>query len=92
MKSRTKRRLFTLISFAFIVCFIYIIFSQQPRIDMLMTKKLRVEEKIKEQDAIHEQLIYYQSIAGTDRYIEMMARIRLGYVKADDLIFIDADR
>jgi len=39
MKSRTKRRLFTLISFAFIVYFIYIIFSQQPRIDMLMTKK-----------------------------------------------------
>jgi len=57
-----------------------------------MTKKQKVEEKIKEQDAIHEQLIYYQSIAGTDRYIEMMARIRLGYVKADDLIFIDADR
>ncbi len=90
MKSRFSKRLFTLISLAFIVYFIYIIFSQQPRIDMLILEKQRVEEKIREQDAIHEQLLYYQSIAGTDEYIEMMARLRLGYVKPNDLVFINA--
>ena len=88
MKSKTKKRLFTLISIAFIAYFIYIIFSQQPRIDMLIVEKQRVQEKIKEQDAIYEQLLYYQSIAGTDEYIEIMAKLRLGYVKPNDLIFI----
>jgi hypothetical protein len=45
MKSKTKKRLFTLISFVFIAYFIYIIFSQQPRIDMLIVEKQRVQEK-----------------------------------------------
>ncbi|MBP7344220.1 MAG: hypothetical protein KA982_05800 [Clostridia bacterium] len=90
MKSKTRKRLFTLISFAFIAYFIYIIFSQQPRIDMLMVEKQRVEEKIREQDVKYQQLLYYQSIAGTDEYFEMMARIKLGYVKPNDLVFIDA--
>ena len=45
--------------------------------------------KNKEQD-VNKQLLYYQSIAGTDEYFEMMARIRLGYVKPNDLVFIDA--
>ncbi len=57
---------------------------------MLIVEKQRVQEKIREQDAKHEQLLYYQSIAGTDEYFEMMARIRLGYVKPNDLVFIDA--
>ena len=57
---------------------------------MLMVEKQRVEEKIREQDVKYQQLLYYQSIAGTDEYFEMMARIKLGYVKPNDLVFIDA--
>ena len=45
MKSKTKKRLFTLISFAFIAYFIYIIFSQQPRIDMLIWKSREYRKK-----------------------------------------------
>ncbi|HPJ75963.1 MAG: septum formation initiator family protein [Clostridia bacterium] len=92
MKSNIRKRLITLISIAFIIYFIYVIFSQQPRIDMLMAEKQEVQEKIEEQDLIYNQLQYYFEIAGTDEYIELIARSRLGYVKPNDIVFIDLNK
>lgn len=89
MKSNTRKRLITLISISFIIYFILIIFSQQPRIDSLMVEKQKIQEKIREEQVLHEQLQYYLSIIGTDEYVEMMARQRLGYVKPNDIVFID---
>ncbi|MFA7673344.1 MAG: septum formation initiator family protein [Clostridia bacterium] len=89
MKQKFRKYLLRVISMTFIVYVIYILLVQQPRIDNLLKEKAVAEKAVAEQEQLTEELNHLISIADTDEYIEKMARERLGYVKPNDLVFID---
>lgn len=90
MKEKTKSRLKTFIAIAFIVYFLYAIISQQPRLDDLSAQLNKLQKEMEEEEIIKKELEYHLSIIDTDEYIEYVARERLGYVKANDLVFISS--
>lgn len=89
MKQKFRKHLLRVISMTFIAYVIYILLVQQPLIDNLLLEKAVAEQAVAEQELLTEELNHLISIADTDEYIEKMARERLGYVKPNDLVFID---
>jgi len=89
MKQKFRKHLLRVISMTFIAYVVYILLIQQPLIDNLLLEKAAAEHAVAEQEQLTEELNYLISIADTDEYIEKIARERLGYVKPNDLVFID---
>ena len=61
-------------------------FSRENKKEELLDQQLAEEERI------HEELTKEYEAAGTPEYIERVARDKLGYMKPDEKVFIDAKK
>ncbi|MBE7049126.1 MAG: hypothetical protein E7393_07215 [Ruminococcaceae bacterium] len=70
------------------LCFLF--FAQQFDFVRLSKESDSLEQQIEEAQREHEELEEQKEISGTQEYIERAARDKLGYMKPDEKVFIDA--
>lgn len=75
-----------------IAMFTGLIITQASRYNAYRRELLRVNEDLKQEqkvyDDLQDQIVYYES----DAYIEQLARDQLGYVRPDEIVIVnDAD-
>ncbi|NLG89536.1 MAG: septum formation initiator family protein [Clostridiaceae bacterium] len=91
---RRKRRfnplLFILMS-GLVAYFIITYFRQQEEFSLIRSELRAIEHKIKQEEQIQEKLLEQQSKAGTDEFIESIAREKLGMVKPGERLFVDSE-
>ncbi|HEY8499091.1 MAG TPA: septum formation initiator family protein [Clostridia bacterium] len=91
---RKKKRLNPLVLIlmsGFIVYFIVTYFRQQEEFSLIRSELRSVEYKIKQEEQLQEKLLEQQSKAGTDEFIESIAREKLGMVKPGERLFVDSE-
>lgn len=90
-----KRRKFKLAIFFAVVLALYFAWTlvdQQRVIYSMNNEKKILEAKIDEEKKENEELKRQKEMSDTDEYLEKMAREKLGMVKKNERIFIDAGR
>ncbi len=75
--------------FGIIINLVVILYNQQSVLDRNMNTYNKLKEQIVEENEYYEKLQNEQSIVGTDEYIERKAREELGYVKKNEIVFIN---
>ncbi len=76
-----------------LLLYIFILFlSQQFNLSRLSKENDALDQQIAEAQIEHEQLKAQQEASQTDEYIERVAREKLGYMKPDEKVFIDAKK
>ena len=86
------KKLFNLRNIIFvgiIVNLIVILLSQQSILDRNMRNYYDLQEKVQAEIEYNEKLKEEQDMVGTYEYIERKAREKLGYVKKDEIVFIN---
>ncbi|MBE7036122.1 MAG: septum formation initiator family protein [Ruminococcaceae bacterium] len=66
--------------------------TQQFDFSRLSKENKVLDKKITEEQRVHEELLQQKEAAGTPEYIERVARDKLGYMKPDEKVFIDAKK
>lgn len=91
---RKKKRLSPLVLIfmsGLIVYFIVTYIRQQEEFSHVRTELRAIEYKIKQEEQVQEKLLEQQSKAGTDEFIESIAREKLGMVKPGERLFVDSE-
>jgi cell division protein FtsB len=86
------KKLFNLRNIIFIgiiVNLIVILLSQQSILDRNMKNYHDMQEQIQAETEYNDKLKEEQEMIGTYEYIERKAREKLGYVKKDEIVFIN---
>lgn len=89
MSRRKKSRFGFIVLMVFLLYFAYAAVGQQK---LLYTKSLEMEkmqQKVKEETKINEELNKQKDMMNSDAYIEKVAREKLGMVKKGERVFID---
>lgn len=91
---RRKRRinpLLLILMSGLITYFIVTYFRQQEEFSLIRSELRSIEYKIKQEEQTREKLLEQQSKAGTDEFIESIAREKLGMVKPGERLFVDSE-
>lgn len=76
-----------------LLLYIFVLFlSQQFSLSRLSKESDALDQQIVDAQIEHEQLKAQQEASKTDEYIERVAREKLGYMKPDEKVFIDAKK
>jgi cell division protein FtsL len=89
-KKRLNPLLFILMS-GLIVYFIVTYFRQQEEFSLIRSELRAIEHKVRQEEQTQEKLLEQQSKAGTDEFIESIAREKLGMVKPGERLFVDSE-
>lgn len=82
-------KLRNILFFGIVINLIVILCTQQTILDRNMKNYYKLQEQIEAEIELSEKLQEEQSIVGTPEYIERKAREKLGYVKKDEIVFIN---
>jgi len=91
---RSKKRLNPLVFIimsGLIVYFVVTYFRQREEFSLIRSELRAIEHKIRQEEQTHEELLEQQSKAGTDEFIESIAREKLGMVKPGERLFVDSE-
>lgn len=66
--------------------------AQQFDFSRLSKEAKALDLQISEEQRVNEELLQEKEAAGTPEYIERVAREKLGYMKPDEKVFIDAKK
>ncbi|MBQ4517520.1 MAG: septum formation initiator family protein [Clostridia bacterium] len=66
--------------------------AQQFDFSRLAKEEQALEAQIAEEQRVQEELLKEKEAAGTPEYVERVAREKLGYMKPDEKVFIDAKK
>ena len=72
------------------MCILFI--SQQADLSRLAKEGERLDQQITQAEREHEELEAEKEASGTPEYIERVARDKLGYMKPEEKVFIDAKK
>lgn len=92
MNKRGKPGIWALILAAFFLYFCYVLIDQQKVILARESEIARMKEKIGEEQAINEELTKQREIINSDKYVEKIAREKLGMVRKEERVFIDISK
>ncbi len=67
-------------------------FLQQGDLSRLSKEGKALDQQIADAQQVHEELVQQKEAAGTPEYVERVARDKLGYMKPDEKVFIDAKK
>jgi len=91
---RRKKRLNPLILIlmsGLIAYFIVTYIRQEEEFSLIRSELRAIEHKIKQEEQAQEKLLEQQNKAGTDEFIESIAREKLGMVKPGERLFVDSE-
>lgn len=92
MNKRKNSSLKSLVIVGLLIYFAFVMFDQQK---VMHTKKIElknIDDKIKQEMKVNEELNEQKEAINTDEYAEKVAREKLGMVKHGEKIFIDIDK
>lgn len=72
------------------ICYLFV--AQQFDFARLGKQDEVLEQQMQEASKIHEELVEQKEASGTPEYIERVAREKLGYMKPEEKVFIDAKK
>ncbi len=72
------------------ICYLFV--AQQFDFARLGKQDEALEQQIEEENKVHEELLEQKEASGTPEYIERVAREKLGYMKPEEKVFIDAKK
>ncbi|MGN1059632.1 MAG: septum formation initiator family protein [Clostridia bacterium] len=72
------------------ICYLFL--AQQFDLSRLSKENDSLDQQIAEAQREHEELSDQKEASGTPEYIERVARDKLGYMKPDEKVFIDAKK
>ena len=72
------------------ICYLFV--AQQFDLSRLAKEGKSLDSQIAEQQQIHEELAQQKEVSGTPEYVERVARDKLGYMKPEEKVFIDAKK
>lgn len=87
-----KKMLSRLLYVGAIILFIVQGVCQQPIIDANKAQIAKLEQEIEYEKQRAKEVDFWAQRVDTDEYIEKVARTKLGYVKSNEKIFIDASK
>lgn len=89
MKKNGKSSIGLFILLVIFLYFSYIAVSQQRLINAKNIELSKLEEKIKNEEKLNEELKKEKENIQTDEYIEKIAREKLGMVKKNERVYVD---
>ncbi len=72
------------------ICYLFV--AQQFDFSRLAEKTERLDSQIAEQEKIQKELLQQKEASGSPEYVERVARDKLGYMKPEEKVFIDAKK
>ena len=66
--------------------------SQQAKLSRYNLEEKNLNIEISQQEKLAKEMEHEKLLAGTDEYIERVARDRLGYTKKNEKVFIDINK
>ncbi|HOJ09820.1 MAG TPA: septum formation initiator family protein [Clostridiales bacterium] len=81
-----------LVLIALIIYFSFIIIDQQKMLKIKETALMEIENKIKKEELVRNDLEKQKDMLNSREYIEKVAREKLGMVKPGEKIFIDINK
>ncbi len=84
-----KLNLQNLVFIALAVYLTVLLIGQQDTLTRNMEQYHELQQKIAAEELRKEELLREESMVGTDEYIEKKAREELGYVKNNEIVFIN---
>ncbi|HHV97131.1 MAG TPA: septum formation initiator family protein [Clostridiaceae bacterium] len=92
MNKRKGSIIRVLILIVFILYFCHVIIEQQKIINNKLRALKEIEDKIREEELLREELQKEKEMLSSEEYIEKIARKKLGLVKPGEKIFIDVNK
>ncbi|MCX7711965.1 MAG: septum formation initiator family protein [Clostridia bacterium] len=92
MNKRRNSGLRFIVVLGLLVYFAYIVFDQQKVMQIKKEELKSVDEKIKQEMKLNEELKKQKEAVNTDEYTEKIAREKLGMVRQGEKVFVDIDR
>lgn len=92
MKKKSKSKFGYVLLLIFSIYFSYVFVEQQSLLYAKNNELKDVEAKIKEEQAVNEELKKQEEMISSNEYIEKIAREKLGMVKPGEKVFVDVNK
>lgn len=89
MRKRKKSKFGLIVLTMFLLYFAYAAVGQQKLIYSKSLEMEKMQQKVKEETKVNEDLNKRKEMMTSDEYIEKVAREKLGMVKKDERVFMD---